>query len=81
MEICPVCNGLKESTVLCDKCGIVMTQMGRMEDYKGPYSPYMDQESFLYNNVGLTGDNCCIHLYECPSCGQWQHNEAAFEAY
>ena len=51
-----------------------MEEKGTMEEYKGPYSPYMDKESFVYDNHGLLmGDHQCIHLYYCEKCGQWKH--------
>ena len=51
-----------------------MVQSGRLEDYKGPYSPYVGKDTFVLNNtIALTGDNCCIHLYlSCmQSFGAW----------
>lgn len=73
-EVCPVCNGLYEKSEVCSQCGGLMIQAGRIEDYNGPYSPYMGKETFLYNNKNvITGDNCCIHLYECPNCSVFQH--------
>lgn len=72
-EICPLCNGLNEHNIICKNCEAKMEDIGKMEDYKGPYSPYMDRDSFLYNNLLLNGDNCCIHLYKCPVCGDLEH--------
>lgn len=73
-EICPVCNGLYEKQIICSRCQAVMVQSGRLEDYKGPYSPYVGKDTFVLNNtIALTGDNCCIHLYICPVCSHLEH--------
>ncbi|HHU50067.1 MAG: hypothetical protein ACOYEH_05440 [Caldicoprobacterales bacterium] len=72
--ICPVCNGLNDEPMVCGNCGILMNQAGRLEDYKGPYSPYMGKDTFAFNNdVSIIGDNCCIHLYTCPDCNRLEH--------
>lgn len=69
--VCPVCNGLVIPVEYCSSCGNQMEEMGRMEDYKGPYSPYMDQESFtLDNNLLLIGDPYCVHIYYCSVCNK-----------
>ncbi|HOB19201.1 MAG TPA: hypothetical protein PK830_04170 [Candidatus Atribacteria bacterium] len=72
--ICPVCNGLYSDARVCYICGLPMVQLGRLEDLSGPYSPYMAEDTFLYNNSpDLTGDNCCIHVYKCEVCGNIRH--------
>ncbi len=73
-EICPICNGLFEENITCPSCGLQMENMGRLEDLKGPYSPYMDKDSFTLNNELHTGDDMCIHLYCCPQCEEWEHS-------
>jgi hypothetical protein len=76
-EICPICNGLYEKIEVCSKCGARMDQAGKLEDYNGPYSPYVGQDTFVLNNdTTVTGDNCCIHLYVCPNCSNLQHGAA-----
>jgi len=73
-EICPVCNGFYDKQMVCPKCGMLMVQAGRLEDYSGPYSPYMGKDIFILNNdIATTGDNCCIHLYTCPGCNSLEH--------
>jgi len=68
-KICTLCNGLESGALYCRQCGIWMENMGIIEDYLGPYSPYMDRYSFVYNNrVYMSGDNMCIHLFYCPLC-------------
>ena len=45
MEIgCPVCNGLLSIGEVCNKCSGVMEDMGRIEDFYNPYSPYEEQD-------------------------------------
>jgi len=54
-----------------------MDEMGRMEDYKGPYSPYMDQESFTVDNgLLLMGDPYCVHIYYCDACDEIEYRTA-----
>lgn len=73
-QVCPLCNGLTVIYELCCECGKTMSEEGKMEDYKGPYSPYMDRESFTYNNDAgmVTGDHLCVHLYYCEDCKVWK---------
>jgi hypothetical protein len=45
-----------------------MIDGGRLSDYFGPYSPYMD--GVVYNKVYYPPETaCCIHLICCPACG------------
>ncbi len=51
-----------------------MDEIGRMEDYMGPYNPYMDKETFTADNKGLLmGDHLCVHLYHCVLCDRIQY--------
>lgn len=69
-QVCPICNGLNNHRAICQVCGSPMDERGSMEDYAGPYSPYMDDESFACNNSNMViGDHQCIHLYVCSNCG------------
>lgn len=73
--VCPLCNGLIIPYELCDGCGGPMVEQGKMEDFKGPYSPYVDMETFAYdmNNGVAMGDHQCVHLYYCERCNRWKH--------
>jgi len=74
--VCPLCNGLVIAYEVCDMCGGPMVEQGKMEDYKGPYSPYVDRESFAYDNGDnriMMGDHLCVHLYYCERCNAWKH--------
>jgi hypothetical protein len=54
-----------------------MNEMGKMEDYKGPYSPYMDKESFAADNgILLMGDPYCVHLYYCDVCDKVEYRSS-----
>ncbi|NLT95483.1 MAG: hypothetical protein GXW85_08140 [Clostridia bacterium] len=70
MEIgCPVCNGLLSIGEVCKNCQGVMEDMGRIEDYYNPYSPYEEQDKIpqLAESPGN-----CIHLFACTNCNEEQ---------
>lgn len=63
--LCPICNGLKKLEKNCVLCNKALKDLGRIEDYYSPYSPYEEldqipclQESSLY----------CIHFLKCKNC-------------
>lgn len=61
----------------CSSCGSQLEEMGRMEDYKGPYSPYMDKVSFTVDNgMLLMGDPYCVHIYYCNVCDKVEYRSA-----
>jgi hypothetical protein len=63
-KICPICNGLQEPQLKCRYCGRKLMDGGALENYFGPYSPYMDTDS-LQNYLP---DTQCVHLLYCPHC-------------
>lgn len=63
-KLCPVCNGLTKIKELCPACGRPLRDGGALEDYWGPYSPYMDGDLLAR---GLP-DTQCVHLLYCPEC-------------
>jgi hypothetical protein len=66
MEIgCPVCNGFLSIGEVCKKCSSVMEDMGRIEDFYNPYSPY-EELDLIPCLQELPGN--CIHLFSCTSC-------------
>lgn len=67
-KVCPLCNGLEAVKTICSECGRRMVDGGALEDFLGPYSPYMETESI---NYGLP-EQQCVHLLYCPAC----HNDA-----
>lgn len=64
-KICPICNALQAITARCQRCGGDLVDAGRLEDFRGPYSPYMDVD--LLQN--FTPDTQCVHLLTCRNCG------------
>lgn len=63
--ICPVCNGLMEIDFRCRQCQKKMNDLGRIEDFYLPYSPYEEQDDLA---ALQESDLFCIHLLFCPNC-------------
>lgn len=72
MPICPICNGLRELYLVCENCGESMMESGRLMDYYGNYSPYMEIDLMkLEDGFPDTYTNHkCPHLFRCPNCGR-----------
>jgi hypothetical protein len=70
MNICPLCNGFRDFCLYCSQCGGKLDEKGKIMDYFGPYSPYM--EINLMKRVdGFTetlSQHMCAHLFYCPRC-------------
>lgn len=64
--ICPVCNGLEELEMNCEKCGGKMIDRGRIAEYYDNYSSYLEM-SITEKIDGVPWDKC-VHLYACTSC-------------
>ena len=64
-RVCPVCNALTAVTANCPRCGRQLADGGALENFFGPYSPYMDVESLQAGEP----DRQCVHLLYCPACG------------
>ncbi|WP_188541674.1 hypothetical protein [Paenibacillus segetis] len=65
--LCPLCNGLTYLGTSCPDCGTVLQNMGKREDYAGPYSPYGSADQFtsvisIHDSIG------CEHVVQCPHC-------------
>ncbi|MGI6113493.1 MAG: hypothetical protein ACOYEJ_05155 [Mahellales bacterium] len=69
-RICPVCNGLEKYERFCSQCGSYMKEMGALQDYFGPYSPYQDQDiiNLPIEYQGIQ-EQTCVHLFRCDNCG------------
>ncbi|HHU64170.1 MAG TPA: hypothetical protein GXZ32_08235 [Clostridiales bacterium] len=68
--ICPVCNGLEEHQSFCPRCGSYMKEMGALQDFFGPYSPYQEQDTVnLPVEYQQVCEQACVHLYRCSNCG------------
>ncbi|ATW23879.1 hypothetical protein [Candidatus Formimonas warabiya] len=65
---CPLCNGVTTPGP-CEICGTPMEDLGMVEDYAGPYSPYQDGELIeLEHKRNHKSTLICIHLIYCPTC-------------
>lgn len=64
-KLCPMCNALTAVTANCPVCGGWLADGGAVENYYGPYSPYMEVSS---QQQGID-DTQCVHLLYCPACG------------
>ncbi|SFA80238.1 MULTISPECIES: hypothetical protein [unclassified Bacillus (in: firmicutes)] len=74
MNICPICNGLQELKIACDKCKSKMNDCGRIMDYYDDYSAYMeiDQLKLEDGYPDTNAQHKCPHLYSCMKCNQDQ---------
>lgn len=66
--ICPLCNGLKEYTYLCNSCNSQMKDVGPVVDYLDEYSPYLSKD--LTQLVDKAPSENCIHLLSCEKCNK-----------
>lgn len=64
---CLMCNHLVEITQPCPSCGAAMQNLGLLQDFYDPYSPYLDQEIYEdgYKNYN---QHYCVHLMRCDRC-------------
>ncbi|MED4206036.1 hypothetical protein [Neobacillus mesonae] len=72
MSICPVCNGLRDVSLICSNCGEPMLESGRLMDYYDDYSPYMEIDLMKLEDgyPDTYAGHKCPHLYRCPRCQQ-----------
>ncbi|GGM25615.1 hypothetical protein GCM10011351_09130 [Paraliobacillus quinghaiensis] len=75
MYICPVCNGLENTTKMCANCQVNMEEQGRLIEQLGDYAPYLDDEGMkLFDGDTQSKTNhTCVHVYQCQICGQTDH--------
>lgn len=69
--ICPLCNGINDKSEYCPQCGHQLEDDGKIEDYRGPYSPYQEEYLYMWEQEILEpqlGHDFCIHLFYCPNC-------------
>lgn len=72
---CGLCNGVS-SPGPCPVCGNQMKDLGMVEDYEGPYSPYQDGELIEWEHkYNKKGSLVCIHMVQCPACSYKEHFE------
>ncbi len=72
-SICPICNGIRRINALCPNCQNQLIDQGKLEEFYGPYSPYMEIEANKLSNGYIDlENNYCMHLNICPVCGYEQ---------
>ena len=65
-KICPLCNNIKDTNLICRSCGSQMVNMGRVQDYSDPYGP---------QDPINDAENYCIHLFKCENCKITESNK------
>ncbi|AHD06744.1 hypothetical protein ERICIV_03510 [Paenibacillus larvae subsp. larvae] len=66
---CAVCNGLKQLSLSCPRCGSMTLDGGRLHDFLGPYAPYRPiEELSLTNGFPDLEQHECIHMVYCSQC-------------
>ncbi|KXG10050.1 hypothetical protein PNH38_09855 [Anoxybacillus rupiensis] len=70
MNICPLCNGLRERIFFCSHCGTDLEDHGKITDYFDDYSPYMEIDTMKkVDGYPMTlKHHECVHLFYCPQC-------------
>lgn len=64
--VCPICNGLAEYEIKCEKCNGNMEDGGRIANYYDNYSSYLDMS--ITERIDGVPNNQCVHLFYCPGC-------------
>lgn len=70
MSMCPLCNGLENFEISCNKCNKIMVDKGRILDYFDDYSAYLDIEGMKLFD-GISDDrkeHQCPHIFYCQHC-------------
>ncbi|MBP2002083.1 hypothetical protein J2Z69_003140 [Paenibacillus shirakamiensis] len=67
--ICYLCNGLAPLKLACPDCNCPLQDQGKMEDYIGPYSPYMNT-AFISDLETMEYTGECEHRIQCTQCGE-----------
>jgi hypothetical protein len=63
-KACPICNALQQVNMRCPRCGGQLADGGALENYYGPYSPYMD----IHTLQNCLPETHCVHLLYCGQC-------------
>jgi hypothetical protein len=77
MNVCPLCNGLRELHFFCSCCQGKLEDQGKVTDYFENYSPYMEIDIMKrFDGYPTTfSKHECVHLFYCPYC---QNEEVRF---
>ncbi|NHM31777.1 hypothetical protein [Neobacillus terrae] len=72
MDVCHLCNGLREVHVSCGICGNEMADKGKEMDYYDDYSPYMPTDLMKMEDgfPDTYSAHKCPHLFTCSKCGK-----------
>lgn len=70
---CLMCNGLVDISIPCNYCGGVLQDLGLLQDFYDPYSPYLDQKIYQ-DNYKQYNAHYCVHLLHCAGCGREQYH-------
>ncbi|WP_093212180.1 hypothetical protein [Sediminibacillus albus] len=70
MVACPLCNGMRVIERTCPECSNLMTDQGKLVDFMGDYSPYLDDEinKTVDGVKDSTRKHTCVHLFQCANC-------------
>ncbi|UOQ46786.1 hypothetical protein MUN88_11830 [Gracilibacillus caseinilyticus] len=74
MYICYLCNGLERMSYDCAVCGANMLDGGKIVDYYGDYSPYMEiEDAQMVDGVPNSyGEHQCVHIGVCSACNHME---------
>lgn len=64
--ICPLCNGIKNISLICKECGKEMNDEGALVNFLDSYSPYLSNDITVL--VDGAPANKCMHLFQCTLC-------------
>ncbi|NEZ43975.1 hypothetical protein [Paenibacillus alvei] len=69
-HVCPLCNGIISTEIICPNCLNPATDSGKLEDYVGPYAPYQPDESTSHEIMLHDGSVSmqCLHIIYCEHC-------------
>lgn len=65
-KICPICNEIYMEAFECSRCGRLMVDKGRVNEFVDPYGaemPVSDSEEY------------CFHIFKCENCGNMERKD------
>ncbi len=74
MFVCLVCNGMESFSYTCPACHTEMRDGGKVVDFYGDYSPYIEIEDgkMIDGDPVSSDEHRCIHFGVCPACSYVQ---------
>lgn len=60
IKVCPLCNKLKENTLICSKCGRLMENKGRAQEVL--------LDDYTANMSINDSNDYCVHFFQCNNC-------------